>query len=73
MLTLFSKLFTLFLSKIAKNAMFLWCCEISIAEVWLRFNLIRHLRSAIAELRCASTESKSSMRKLRSASNIKKK
>ena len=52
-----------FLPKIA-NAVFALCCEISIAEVRLRFNLVRKCRSAIAELRCASTESKSSLRKL---------
>ena len=61
-----------FLPKIAKNAVFALCCEISIAEVRLRFNLVRKCRSAIAELRYASTESKSSLRKLRCASEIKK-
>ena len=69
---LFSKLFTLFQSKIAKNAVFALCGKISIAEVKLRFNLVRKYRSAIAELRCASTESKSSLRKLRCASESKK-
>ena len=66
----FSKLFTLFLSKIAKNAVFALCREISIAEVKLRFNLVRKCRSAIAELLCASAESKSSLGKLRCASGI---
>ena len=61
-----------FLPKIVKNAIFALCCEISIAEVRLRFNLGRKCRSAIAELRCASTESKSSLRKLCCASEIKK-
>ena len=61
-----------FLPKIAKNAVFAVCCEISIAEVRLHFNLVRKRRSAIAGLRCASTESKSSLRKLRCASEIKK-
>ena len=69
----FSKLFALFLSKIAKNAVFALCCEISIAEVRLRFNLAQKCRSAMAELRCASTESKSSLQKLRCASEMKKK
>ena len=72
MLALFSKLFALFLSKIAKNAMFALCCEILIAEVRLRFYLVQKCRSAIAEFRCASTESKSPMRKLRCASEIQK-
>ena len=35
----FSKLFTLFLPKIGRTAVFALCCEISIAEVKLRFNL----------------------------------
>ena len=61
-----------FLSQIAKNAVFVLCCEISIAEVRLRFNLVQKWRSAIAELRCASTESKSSLRKLRCTSETKK-
>ena len=69
---LFSKLFTLFSSKIAKNAVFALCCEISIAEVGLRFYLVQKCRSAIAELRCASNELKSSLRKLRCASESKK-
>ena len=72
MLAFFSKLFTLFLSKIEKNAEFALCCEISIAEVRLRFSLVRKRRSATAELHCASTESKSLLRKLRWASEIKK-
>ena len=72
MSTFFSKLFTLFLSKIAKNAVFALCCEILIAEVRLRFKLVRKCRSVIAEMRCASTESKSSLRKLRCPSEIKK-
>ena len=42
MSSLFSKLFTLFQSKIAKNAVFALCCEISIAEVGLRFNLVKN-------------------------------
>ena len=64
MLAFVSKLFTLFLSKLAKNAVFALCCKILVAEYWLRFNLLRKCQSAIAELRCASTESKSSLRKL---------
>ena len=48
-----SKIFAFFLSKIAKNAVFGFCCEISIAKVWLRYNLLRKSSSAIAELRCA--------------------
>ena len=67
-----SKLFTFFLPKIAKNAVFALFCEISVAEVRLRFNLVQKCCSAIAELRCASTESKSSLWKLRCASEIKK-
>ena len=67
----FSKFFTFFL-KSQKNAVFALCCEISIAEVGLRFSLVPKCRSAIVELRCASTESKSSLRKLRYASQIKK-
>ena len=55
----FSKLFTLFLSKIAKNAVFALRCKISNAEVMWRFNLRRKSYSVIAELRCALTESKS--------------
>ena len=43
--------YLLFMSKVAKNAVFALCCEISIAEVRLRFNLVRRCRSAIAELR----------------------
>ena len=43
-----------------------------IAEIWLRFDLEQKSRSAFAEMRCASTESKSLQRKLRDASeNIK--
>ena len=67
-----SKLFTLFLFKIAKTAVFALCCEISAAEVRLRFNFVRKCRSAIAELRYASTESKSSLQRLRCALEIKK-
>ena len=44
----FSKLFILYQSKIAKNAVFAMCCEILIAEVRLCFNLVRKCRSAIA-------------------------
>ena len=58
MLAFFSKLFILFLSKITKNAVFELCCEISVAKVKLRFNMVRKSRSAIAKLRCTSTESK---------------
>ena len=58
MSSFFSKLVSLFLSKIAKNAVFALHREISIAEVRLRFNLVRKCRSAIAELRCALVESK---------------
>ena len=72
MSAVFSKLFTLFLSKIAKIAVFAVCCEISTAEVRLRFSLVRKCRSAIAELRCASTESKSLLRKFRCVSEITK-
>ena len=35
-----------FCLKIAKNAVFALCCEISIAELMLRFNLVRKCRSA---------------------------
>ena len=66
----FSKLFTQFLSKIAKNAILR--CKISIAEVGLRLDLVQKSHSSIPELRCASTESKSSLWKLRCASAIKK-
>ena len=69
----FCQLCALFCLKLQKNAAFAMCCEISIAEVRLRFNLVRKCRSAIVELRCASTESKSLLRKLRCASEIKKK
>ena len=64
----------LFFSRISKkNAVFALCCEISIAEVRLRFSLVRKCGSAIAELRCASTESKSLLPKLRAAlQNLKK-
>ena len=68
----FIKLFILLLSKIAKNAMFDLCCEISIAEVRQRFNLVRKCRYTIAKLRYASTESKNSLKKLRCALEIKK-
>ena len=61
-----------FSPKIAKNAIFALCREISIEKVRLRFDLVRKCRSAIAELRCASTESKSSLRKSRCALEIKK-
>ena len=62
----FSNLFTLFLSEIAKNAVFAWCCEISIAEGRLHFNLVQKSHSAI------STEAKSLWRELRCASQNKK-
>ena len=54
----FNKLFTLFLSDadFTKNEVFALCCEISIAEVKLRFNLIRKSHFAIVELHWASTE-----------------
>ena len=39
-----------FLSNIAKNALFAFCYDISIAEVRLRFNLERKFRSVIAEV-----------------------
>ena len=68
----FSKLFTFFMSKIAKNAVFALCCEISIAKVRLRFNLLQKSCSAIDDLRCASTHSQSSLRKLRCIHKIKK-
>ena len=61
-----------FRMKLQKNAVFALCCEISVAEVKLRFNLVRKYCFAIAGLRCASTESKISLRKLRCASEIKK-
>ena len=64
------KIFALFLSKIAKNAVCALCCEISIAEVRLRDDLVPKYRFAIAELRCVSTESKSFSQKLRCASEI---
>ena len=73
MSTFFSKLFAIFLFKIVKSAVFALCCEILIAEVRLRFNLVRACRSAISESRCASTEPKSSLWKLRCASEIIKK
>ena len=38
----------------------------------MRFNLVQKRCSAIAELRCASIESKSLLRKLRCASEVKK-
>ena len=71
MLAFFSKLFTLFLFIIAKSLVFALRCKISIAEVRLRFNLVRKCHSLIAELRCASTELKSLLRKLRCAFEIK--
>ena len=52
---------------------FAFCCEISIAEVWLHFNFVRKCRSVIAELCSASAESKSSLQKLHCASKIKNK
>ena len=55
-----------------KNAVIALCCEILIVEVKLRFNSERKCRSAIVELHRASTESKSSLRKLRCALKIKK-
>ena len=61
-----------FLPKIAKNAALTLYREISIAEVRLLFKLVQKCRSAITELRCASTKSKSSLRKLRCASEIRK-
>ena len=61
-----------FHQKSQKNAVFALCCEISIEEVRLRVNLVRKRCSAIAELRCASTKSKSLLRKLRYASELKK-
>ena len=64
-----SKLFTIFQSKIAKTAMLALCCKISIAEVRLRFNLVR---KSVPRLRCDSTESKSSLQKSRCASEIEK-
>ena len=64
--------YLLFQSKIAKNAVFALCSEISIAEVRLSFNLVRKCHSAITELRYTSTESKSSLQKLRCVSESKK-
>ena len=66
----FSKLFTLFLSKIAKIAI---CAlmvkfqlrKLSCALTWYE-NAVPHLRN------CVATESKSSLRKLRCDSEIKK-
>ena len=55
----FNKVFTLFLSKIEKNAIFTFCSEISIAEVRLRFNLVENIVSqlqkcvALQKLICA--------------------
>ena len=43
--------YLLFSVKIAKNVVFALCYEISIAEVRLRFNLVRN---AVPQLRCAS-------------------
>ena len=68
----FSKLFTLFQSKIAKNAIVALCCEISIVEVRLRLNLVRECCSAIAELRYILTKSKTSLQKLCCTSEIQK-
>ena len=51
-----------FCLKITKHAVFELCCEILIAEVSFRFNLIRKCRSAIGESHCPSTKSKSSFR-----------
>ena len=72
MSTFFSMLFALFLSQIATNVIFALCCEISIAEVRLRFCLVRKCRSAIGQLRCALAESKNSLQKFRCASEIQK-
>ena len=58
--------------KSQKNVEFAMWCEISIEEVRLRFNLVQKYCSAITELRCASTESKSSLQKLRCTSENKK-
>ena len=44
------QLFALFLSQIAKNAVFALFCEISIVEVRLRVNLVQKCRSAISEI-----------------------
>ena len=68
----FSKLFIFFISKIAKNAVFAFFCEISIAKVRLRFNLLQKSCSTTDDLRCASTESQSSLRKLRWVHKLKK-
>ena len=54
--------------KITKNAVFALCCEISIAEIRLH----SWYENAVTQLHCASTESKSPLRKLRCASEIKK-
>ena len=43
-------MFTLFLSNTAKTAVFALCCEISMVEVRLRFNLVGKFHSAIAEV-----------------------
>ena len=61
------------MAKITKNAVFTLCCEISVVEVRLRFDLLRKYRSKFAKLRCYTTESKSSLPKLRCASEIKRK
>ena len=50
MSTFFGKFFALFLSHLAKNAVFALCCKNSIAEVRLRFNLVQKCRSRIAEV-----------------------
>ena len=68
----FSNLFAVFLSKLQKIAAFALRCEISIVEVRFHFDLVQKCRFANAESRCASTESKSSLQKLRCASEIKK-
>ena len=58
-----------FLFKIAKNAVFALCSKFQ----WWKFGCaLTWYENDIPELRCASTESKSSLRKLRGASEIER-
>ena len=68
----FSKLFTLFPSKIAKTAVLALCCKVLTEEGRLGINLVRKCSSVTAELLCASTESKRPLRKLYRTFEIKK-
>ena len=76
MSTFFSKLFALFLSKIAKNAAFALRCEISIAEVGLRLtwydNAVPQLRNCAAlqlnqKVPCGSCAALQKLKKLNCA------